>query len=140
MRTYKVQDHELNGGELDTFHKLHWHGPQDDGGLPSKGGMAGLIEKGLAVKDYDNRPPNRLSATGESVARTYYRQEFRDLQARLQRYRLIRIVYAKRKKCLTVSLRPQWWGLERGDMGGDIAVTFMGLRIHRKVAGGGLFA
>ena len=75
---YKVEEYELDGPELDTFYKLFWFGSQDDGDLPSKSGMAGLIEKELAVKSY--RPlgeiigekPNSLTLHGADVARKYY--------------------------------------------------------------------
>jgi len=42
----------LTGAELDVLYKLGKHGGQEDGGLPSKNGMAGLISKGLAYKDH----------------------------------------------------------------------------------------
>lgn len=62
------QHKPLNGGEIDTLYKLHFFGPQDDGGIPSKCGLIGLINRGMAVKDYDNRPPNRLTALGKQFA------------------------------------------------------------------------
>ena len=58
----------LSGAEIDVLDKLYRHGPQDDGDLPSKSGMYGLIDKGLAVTDYDNRPPNRLTDKGAELA------------------------------------------------------------------------
>lgn len=54
----------LSGAELDTLYKLVNYGPQDDGGLPSKSGMCGLIHKGLAEKDYDKALPNSVTEQG----------------------------------------------------------------------------
>ena len=55
---------KLTGGEIDTLYKLVNYGPQEDGGLPSKSGMCGLIQKGLAKKDYDNDGPNFATDKG----------------------------------------------------------------------------
>ena len=79
---YDIEGVKLNGGEMDTFYKLFWFGPQDDGDLPSKSGMAGLIEKGLAVKCYELKmlgftgKPNSLSIKGDELAREYYRKKY----------------------------------------------------------------
>lgn len=61
----------LNGGEIDTLYKLHFFGPQEDGGIPAKSGLIGLIDRGMAVKDYDDRPANRLTETGKQYAEEY---------------------------------------------------------------------
>lgn len=55
---------ELDGNEIDVLHKLVIHGAQDDGDLPSKSGMVGLIQKGLAIKDYDLVKPNIMTKSG----------------------------------------------------------------------------
>jgi hypothetical protein len=54
----------LDGGEIDTLFKLVEHGPQQDGDLPSKSGIIGLIQKGLAKKDYSKDLPNRATTLG----------------------------------------------------------------------------
>ena len=83
---YKVGDFDLDGGEVDTLYKLYWFGSQDDGDLPSKCGMDGLINKGLATKNYKAREslgaeykPNDLSITGYGVARKYYKAKTQSL-------------------------------------------------------------
>lgn len=43
--------HTLSGAAIDTLHKLFMHGPQDDGGLPSKKGANELSELDLAFRD-----------------------------------------------------------------------------------------
>lgn len=55
---------KLDGGEIDTLYKLARKGPQEDGDLPSKSGMIGLIQKGLAVKDYKMPLPNMVTSLG----------------------------------------------------------------------------
>lgn len=54
----------LDGGEIDTLFKLVEYGPQQDGDLPSKSGMIGLIQKGLAEKDYLKAAPNFATSLG----------------------------------------------------------------------------
>jgi len=83
MSKYQVGEYTLNGGELDTLYKLFWYGSQDDGDLPSKGGMDGLIEKELALKDYGSpimeligSKPNTLTLHGNDIAREYYREKY----------------------------------------------------------------
>lgn len=82
MKKYDVCGVGMDGGELDTFYKLFWFGSQDDGDLPAKDGMAGLIDKGLATKNYGIRDiaahekPNGLSITGAKLARKYYHGEY----------------------------------------------------------------
>ena len=65
---------ELNGAEIDVLYKLYHYGSQEDGNLPSKAGMSGLIGKGLAVKDYDFRHghPNRLTIKGYAQGHARY--------------------------------------------------------------------
>lgn len=88
VKKYQVEDYEMDGGELDTFYKLFWFGSQNDGDLPSKSGMAGLIEKGLATKNYHIRDifpglkPNSLSITGDEVAKKYYHKKYRQSRKR----------------------------------------------------------
>lgn len=85
-KTYTVGEYELDGGELDTFYKLFWFGSQDDGDLPSKSGMAGLIEKELAVKSYHplgeiiGEKPNILTLHGADIGRKYYHAKYRELR------------------------------------------------------------
>ena len=61
---------ELNGAEIDVLYKLYRYGSQDDGDLPSKAGMVDLINKGLAIKDYEAvfEKANRLTQKGYDVA------------------------------------------------------------------------
>ena len=86
--TYEVEEYEMDGGELDTFYKLFWFGSQDDGDLPSKAGMDGLIEKELAIKNYGalreliGGKPNSLTLHGADVARRYYHKEYRKARKR----------------------------------------------------------
>ena len=54
----------LNGAEIDTLFKLVEYGPQEDGDLPSKSGMIGLIQKGLAKKEYSKGLPNKVTTLG----------------------------------------------------------------------------
>ncbi|MBW1726006.1 MAG: hypothetical protein JRJ62_00215 [Deltaproteobacteria bacterium] len=87
---YEVGEHKMDGGELDTFYKLFWFGSQDDGDLPAKSGMAGLIQKGLAVKNYTlpkiihYEKPNGLSVTGFELALKYYHSEYIEMRNRLR--------------------------------------------------------
>jgi len=76
MPTPDIRVFSFSGAELDTFTKLFWHGDQEDGDLPSKAGMEGLINKGLAKKDYAVEPPNRLSTMGLLVAMDHFREEY----------------------------------------------------------------
>lgn len=55
---------ELSGAEKDVVYKLGKYGAQNDGDLPSKSGMCGLVNKGLAEKNYMMPYPNFLNATG----------------------------------------------------------------------------
>ena len=55
---------DLTGAEYDVLHKLSFYGAQDDGDLPSKSGMVGLISKGFAKKDYDLIKPNIITRAG----------------------------------------------------------------------------
>jgi len=93
MSKYTVENYEMSGGEIDTFHKLFWFGSQDDGDLPSKSGMAALIKKGLAVKNYElpklcpSERPNGLSIKGAEVAQSYYKKKSDTLTAHNQKYR-----------------------------------------------------
>lgn len=59
-----IPERALTGAELDVLHRLGKYGPAEDGELPSKGGMAGLIEKGLAEKDYNRSNANALTELG----------------------------------------------------------------------------
>ena len=84
MIKYKVGQYEMTGGEIETFYKLFWFGPQDDGDLPSKHGMSLLIAKGLVIKNYHHQAneieviePNYLSHKGMQLARAYYREKCR---------------------------------------------------------------
>jgi len=60
-------DIKLSGAEKDVLFKLGKYGSQDDGDIPSKSGMNGLIQKGLAEKNYSVIAPgkaNFLNAAG----------------------------------------------------------------------------
>lgn len=57
----------LESDEQEVLKKLVVHGPQDDGDLPSKAGMMGLIQMGLASKNYDNELPNFATLKGHRI-------------------------------------------------------------------------
>lgn len=67
----------LDSGELDTLYQLYNNGSRDDGEIPSKDGLTGLIEKGLAEKNYNFKTgkPNRLTSKGYVFAHEYYTGE-----------------------------------------------------------------
>ena len=54
----------LTGAEYDTLVKLIKYGAQDDGDLPSKTGMVGLINKGYAGRDYLQKKANYATNAG----------------------------------------------------------------------------
>ena len=82
MSGFKVGEYDLSGAELDTFYKLFWFGSQEDGDLPSKSGMDGLIQKELAIKcfnllgDLIGEKPNSLNLHGADVARAYFHDKY----------------------------------------------------------------
>ena len=57
----------LESDEEEVLKKLVTYGPQDDGDLPSKAGMIGLIQMGLAGKNYDNELPNFATLKGHRI-------------------------------------------------------------------------
>lgn len=65
-----MENIELSGAAIDVLYKLYHYGSQEDGDLPSKSGMSDLIQKGLAIKNYDFRHghPNRLTVEGYKQA------------------------------------------------------------------------
>lgn len=68
---YLIGDFVISGGALDVLYKLHFFGPQDDGDLPSKGGMAELMRFKLATSNYNKPPANRITVLGKALALEY---------------------------------------------------------------------
>lgn len=62
----------IDGGTLDTMHALYFRGSLESGDLPSKGGLADLIQKGWAETNWDEPKPHRLNALGRTTAKMYY--------------------------------------------------------------------
>lgn len=54
----------LTGAEIDTLYKLGKYGSQEDGDLPSKSGMYGLVAKGFAKQDYRFDKSNHITHLG----------------------------------------------------------------------------
>lgn len=61
---------KLDGSETDVLYRLGKYGACEDGDLPSKQGMAGLINKGLAIKDYNLPFANALTKLGNITFET----------------------------------------------------------------------
>jgi len=73
MSQHQIGDILVSGAAIDVMYKLYHHGPQADGDLPSKSGMAELITLGVAKKDYSKDLPNMLSDKGRVMAEMHYR-------------------------------------------------------------------
>jgi hypothetical protein len=73
MSTHQIGDIIVSGGAIDVLYILHHHGPQDDGDIPSKAGLAELITIGVAKKDYSQKLPNSLTDKGKVMAEMHYR-------------------------------------------------------------------
>ena len=71
MSEHTIDKYVLNGAEFDVFYKLFIHGPQEDGDLPSKVGMLGLMEKKLSEKTGAVRR-NRLTELGDKIATKHF--------------------------------------------------------------------
>lgn len=71
----KEQWDNLTGAEIDTVYKLFHYGSQDDGDLPSSCGMIELINKKLAIKNYNNNKPNMLTPKGYMLAFNIYNEK-----------------------------------------------------------------
>lgn len=61
---------KLDGSEIDVLYRLGEYGACEDCNLPSKQGMAGLINKGLAIKDYNLPLANALTELGKITFET----------------------------------------------------------------------
>lgn len=61
---------KLDGSEIDVLCRLGKYGACEDGDLPSKQGMSGLINKGLAIKDYNLSFANALTELGKITFET----------------------------------------------------------------------
>lgn len=68
----QVRSFTLSGAAFDVLNKLYFQGPQQDGDLPSKVGMAKLIELGLAKKDPNDAGNNMLTKLGQHEAGVYF--------------------------------------------------------------------
>lgn len=94
MRNYQVGEYFLTGAEMDVFYKLFWFGSQEDGDLPSKSGMDGLIDKELAVKCFNvlgeiiGENPNSLNLHGEDVARSYFYSKYDGMRTDIQLFKV----------------------------------------------------
>jgi len=73
MSQHQIGDILVSGGAIDVLYKLHHHGPQADGDLPSKSGMSELITIGVAKKDYTKELSNMLTDKGTVMAAMHYR-------------------------------------------------------------------
>lgn len=72
MSEHQVRAYTLSGAAYDVFTKLYNKGPQEDGDLPSKAGMAELISLSLAKKDPKDAGRNLLTKLGEHEAGVYF--------------------------------------------------------------------
>lgn len=68
----QVRSFTLSGAAYDVLNKLYFQGPQQDGDLPSKVGMAKLIELGLAKKDPNDAGNNMLTKLGQHEAGVHF--------------------------------------------------------------------
>lgn len=80
MSDHTVNGVTISGAAIDVLHKLFHYGPQNDGGLPSKAGMAELTQLGWADTNYrlpelyPHAKPNSLTVKGFRIAQQYYGQ------------------------------------------------------------------
>lgn len=72
MSEHKVGGEVINGGAMDTLHRLYFFGDCDDGGLPSKDGMQQLRDLGWAKSIQKRAKPNHLTKAGKAVAKEFY--------------------------------------------------------------------
>ena len=66
-----VGNYRLNDAELDVFEKLFMDVELEDGDLPSKAGMLGLMKKGLSERTGELKR-NRLTKQGRRIGHKYF--------------------------------------------------------------------
>lgn len=75
MSLHTVAGTIIDGATIDVLYKLHFHGGQESGDLPSKHGMAQLCNLGWADTNWDLEKPHFLTMRGKEVATDYYRKK-----------------------------------------------------------------
>ncbi|MNC37866.1 hypothetical protein D3C75_864490 [compost metagenome] len=72
MSDNKMRNFLLSDEALEVFTLLYNKGPKEDEDLPSKAGMAALIDAGLAKKDPQDPNVNMLTKLGNHEAGVYF--------------------------------------------------------------------
>lgn len=72
MSLHNVEGTLIDGATIDVLYKLHFHGDQESGDLPSKEGMDTLRNLGWAITDWKALKSHFLTTAGKTVAESYY--------------------------------------------------------------------
>lgn len=72
MSIFEEAKEKYESNALDTLSVLYWRGALDSGSIPSKAGLATLIEDNLAQTDWDHEKAHSLTELGKLFAKQYF--------------------------------------------------------------------